>query len=117
MIDGQDILAKQSDLGNGLIPERKPSPTDPLIMPGKIRAFDPERWSFGRTTHNFHHCKFLLLDPDPSFKQVFVLPFGTGLNDKTLVAIYTIVPWPCFHSRDLSAIQRLSTSSVNHIVN
>ena len=43
MIDGQHILAKQSDLGNGLIPEGKPGSTDLLVMSGKICAFDPEK--------------------------------------------------------------------------
>src|SRR5579863_1955338 len=85
VIDGQNLRPIESHLNQCLVLLRKPESVNFLVLSHEVGPLDPEREFFRGMALNPYNGVFLYVDPELTFKQVFVFPLGHCLGDEATI--------------------------------
>src|SRR5258706_8109062 len=85
MIDREDSAPVHLDFDPRLVTARKPKSINSLILPDKVSSIDPEGQFFSRVAGDFNNRKILCVDPYFPFKQILLIAFRGGLENKAMI--------------------------------
>jgi hypothetical protein len=92
VVNRQNFLPVDSDIGARFFSQEKPEPIDLLILTHKVHTLDPERRTLSEMSGDLHNREILLIDPYLSFKEVGFLALRNGVNNSAVSVSDPIVP-------------------------